>query len=143
MPSLKTTLKVRLILEKEEKLLFLKQTANNGGGHSLVGGKIAHHEAAAAALIRETMEEVGIKIKRKHLELIHLYRRDSNREMIIVYRARKWKGHPEPLETHKFKKTRWFPKTSLPNDISPTTSHLLEMYLKKNFYSEDRIKVFN
>jgi len=141
MAQIKTILTVRLILEKNKKLLFLKQTVKNGGGHSLVGGKIDHNESADQALIREAFEEVGIRLKKKHLQLIHLYRRDSNKEIIMVYRARKWTGTPEPLEPHKFKKTHWFSTFSLPNDISPTTNHILEMYLKKRFYSEDKIKV--
>ena len=141
MPQIKTILTVRLILEKDKKLLFLKQTSSNGGGHSLVGGKLDQQEFAADALIREAFEEVGIKLKKKHLQLIHLYRRNSNKEMIMVYKTRKWTGKPEPLETHKFKKTHWFSIHSLPNDISPTTNHILEMYLKKSFYSEDKIKV--
>ena len=141
MAHIKTILTVRLILEKDKKLLFLKQTTSNGGGHSLVGGKIDHNESGDEALIREAFEEVGIKIKKKHLQLIHLYRRDSNKEIIMVYRARKWIGTPEPLETHKFKRTRWFSTLSLPNDISPTTDHILNMYLKKRFYSEDKIKI--
>jgi len=141
MAHIKTILTVRLILEKSKKLLFLKQTSNNGGGHSLVGGKIDHQESAADALIREAFEEVGIKIKKKHMQLIHLYRRDSNKEIIMVYKARKWTGTPAPLETHKFKKTHWFSTLNLPKDISPTTNHILEMYLKKHFYSEDKIKV--
>jgi len=141
MAHIKTTLTVRLILEKDKKLLFLKQTSNNGGGHSLVGGKIDQQESAAEALIREAYEEVGIKLKKKHLQLIHLYRRDSNKEIIMVYQARKWKGEPEPLETHKFKKIHWYSTFSLPNDISPTTNHILKMYLKKSFYSEDKIKI--
>ena len=141
MAHIKTILTVRLILEKNKKLLFLKQTSSNGGGHSLVGGKIDHNEAAVDALIREAFEEVGIRLKKKHLQLIHLYRRDSNKEIIMVYKTRKWTGKPEPLETHKFKKTHWFSKLSLPTDISPTTNHILEMYLNKSFYSEDKIKV--
>ena len=141
MAQIKTILTVRLILEKDKKLLFLKQTSSNGGGHSLVGGKIEHQEFPVQALIREAFEEVGIKLKKKHLKLIHIYRRDSNKEIIMVYKARKWTGKPEPLETHKFKKTHWFSTFSLPNDISPTTNHILEMFLKKSFYSEDKIKV--
>ena len=141
MAQIKTILTVRLILEKDKKLLFLKQTPNNGGGHSLVGGKIDNQESASEALIREAFEEIGIRLKKKHLQLIHLYRRDSNKEIIMVYKARKWTGKPEPLETHKFKKTHWFSILSLPTKISPTTNHILSMYLKKNFYSEDKIKV--
>ena len=44
---------VRLILEENGKLLFLRQTKRNGGRYTLIGGNVEEHEFAREALARE------------------------------------------------------------------------------------------
>ena len=135
----KTTVVVRLILEKENKLLFLKKTPQNGGGHSLVGGKVDSGESAHDAIIRESHEEANIGIKRKHLRLLHIYKRASGAELILLFTAKKWKGEPESKELDKFKKVSWISKTDLPKNISQVTEHLASEYFSGNFFSEEHL----
>ena len=118
----KTTIVVRLILEKEGKVLFLKKTPQNGGGFSLVGGKVENGESASDAIIRESHEEANLIIKKKHLRLRHIFKRGSMNELILVYSAKKWEGEPESRELEKFKKVSWISKTDLPKNISPVTN---------------------
>lgn len=135
----KTTLVVRLILEKEGKILFLKKTAQNGGGFSLVGGKVDSGESAHDAIVRESHEEANIKIKKKHLRLLHIFKRDSESELILLFSAKKWEGEPESKELNKFKKVSWFDRPELPKDVSEVTEHLVLKYFSKEFFSEENI----
>ena len=48
---------VRLILEDNGKLLFLRQTKRNGGRYTLIGGNVEETEFAREALAREASEE--------------------------------------------------------------------------------------
>ncbi len=135
----KTTVVVRLILEKEGKLLFLKKTAQNGGGFSLVGGKVDSGESAHDAIVRESHEEANIVIKKKHLRLIHIFQRHSGSELILLFAAKKWKGEPVSKELDKFKKVSWFDKSVLPKNVSQTTEHLVSKYFSHEFFSEENI----
>ncbi|MEM6965680.1 MAG: NUDIX hydrolase [Bacteroidota bacterium] len=139
MSKQKTTIVVRLILESENKILFLKKTLQNGGGYSLVGGKVEQRESPEYAIIRESLEEANIHIKPKHLRLRHIYKRDLNQELILLYRAKKWKGNIETKEPDKFKKTVWLDKSDLPRNISNVTRQLLRAYFEERFFEEEEL----
>lgn len=134
-----STLKARLILEREDgMILLLKQTTNNGGKYTLVGGFVEKREFAKAGLIRESLEETGIDLRQKNLVLVHcLHKKRAKGSRIILYfKASKWKGEAISREPHKFKKVAWFDPYSLPKNISNTVRHVLEMYRKEMNYSE-------
>jgi len=128
-----------MFLEKNGKILLLKQTNKNGGSHTMIGGKIDADEMAVTALIRECYEETGIVLMEKKVKLIHVAnraRKMSNNELILVFRAKKWKGVPEPKETKKFKDVVWLDPGDLPKSTLPFVRHLIKQYLKGKFYSE-------
>ena len=134
----KVILKARLLLEKDGQILLLKQTSNNGGKYTLVGGTVEIGEYAKAALIRESKEEAGIELQRKNLKLVHTLhkKRVKDTRIILYFRATKWKGEIEALETNKFKKVSWFNKYQLPKNISATVRHVLEKLGEDKRYSE-------
>jgi len=137
MDSQKTTIVVRLILEKDEEILFLKKTPQNGGGYSLVGGKLDNGEDASEAIIRESFEEANIHIKRKHLRLIHLLKRDPEHELVLIFTAKKWKGNLESRELEKFKKVVWVDKFNLPKSISSVTELIIDSFFNSQFFVEN------
>ncbi len=135
----KLTIIVRMFLEREGEILLLKQTTRNGGNYTMIGGKIDADEMAVTALIRECFEETGIVLKEKKLKLIHVANRArklSNNELILVFRAKKWKGTPQPKETKKFKDVVWLDPNALPKNTLPFVRHLVKQYIKGKFYSE-------
>ncbi len=138
MASAKLTIVVRLFLQKEGRVMLLKQTNRNGGNYTLVGGKIDKKEMAVTALIRESYEETGIQLKEKHLKLVHVVNRArlSSNELILVFRAKKWIGQPNSQEPKKFKSISWFSPHELPKDTLPLIRHIMKNYIKGRYYSE-------
>ena len=130
--------KVRLILESDGHILMLKQTTQNGGKYTLPGGNVEEGEYPVEALIRETMEETGIKIKREDIKLVHTLfkRRIKDNRIVMYFKVKTFKGTPESKEPKKFKKTVWFPRNSLPKNTSSTVRYILENFRKGFAYSE-------
>ncbi|MFM2269447.1 MAG: hypothetical protein RL757_2888 [Bacteroidota bacterium] len=134
----KTTLLTRLILERNGEWLFLEQTPANGGGFTLVGGRVAVAEFAKEALIRETEEEVGIKIKKKNLTLLHVMHRimPKNAEIIFFFKAEIWEGEPKSLELEKFSSVKWFLPHALPPKMPQVLGFGLQQILKEKDFSQ-------
>lgn len=128
----------RLILETKGKILFLVQTPSNGGAYTLIGGKVEKNENPKEALKRESFEEAGILIKKKHLDLFHvLHRMKGNQvEIVLIFSARKWVGKPISREPKKFENVRWVPLDNLPEKLPVAIQHILTQYIKGEFYSE-------
>ncbi|MBR9921867.1 MAG: NUDIX domain-containing protein [Bacteroidetes bacterium] len=131
-------LKVRLILYNKGRILLLKQRKHTGGNHTLVGGTIESEEFAIESLIRESLEEAGINLKRKDLELAHvLHKKTKNGERVTLYfKAKKWEGKPRALEPDKFKEAVWYHLNDLPENLTGTVRHVLKMYRAGILYSE-------
>ena len=134
------TFAVRLILEDNGKMLFLRQTKRNGGRYSLVGGNVEDHEFAREALAREAAEEAGIHVEPNDLTLVHVLHRHKLKKdeilLVLYFKASRFHGEPEPLETKKFKDVGWFPINELPDEVSRTTLHVLHCIRQGIIYSE-------
>jgi len=142
MAGSKVVLKARLILERDGMVLLLKQTNENGGKYTLVGGTVERYEHAKAGLIRESLEETGIDLREKHLELVHTLhkKRAKDSRIVLYFKTQKWRGEIVAREPEKFKKVSWFPIDQLPKSMSNTVKHVLNHYKKGIPYSEYPIK---
>jgi 8-oxo-dGTP diphosphatase len=138
MPNPRTILTARLLLEKDAQRLYLVQTAKNGGGHTLVGGKIEAAEFAKAALIRETQEEIGISLKKKHLTLVHVLHKltPNTAEVIFFFHATQWTGEPKVLETLKFSHVTWTPSDVLPSRLPLVLRYALGKIAQGKIFSQ-------
>ena len=105
MPDSTTTIKARLILYHKGKILLLEQTKPNGGNYTLVGGTVEEREFARQALIRESFEEAGIRLREEDLQLVHVLHKIideehrfgvSHKEKLKRYRST---VHVQPSET--------------------------------------------
>jgi 8-oxo-dGTP diphosphatase len=131
---------VRLILEENGKLLFLRQTKRNGGRYTLIGGNVEEHEFAREALVREAKEEASIHVNLEELTLVHTLHRhklQKNETLLVLYfKAARFSGEPESLETKKFKDVSWFSPNELPEEVSKPTRHVLQCIKEGQIYSE-------
>jgi len=131
---------VRLILEENGKLLFLRQTKRNGGRYTLIGGNVEEQEFAREALAREAKEEADIHVEPADLSLVHVLHRHklakSETLLVLYFKASKFYGEPESMETHKFNDVAWLPSNLLPDEVSKPTLHVLECIQRNEIYSE-------
>lgn len=111
------------MLEQDGKTLLLKRTKLKGGNYGLAGGHVDPGETPSAAVIRELKEEIGVKIKAKHLRLHKtIYREKGDLQNLhLIFQAKKWKGEPQNLEPRLCKHIGWYELAALPKNLSPTT----------------------
>lgn len=138
MAKTKNTLKVRLLLFSQGRILLLHQTKKNGGSLSLVGGTIDAGEHAKRSLVRESIEEAGIILKEEDLELKHVLHKltGNNHRMTLYFQADIYDGFPHTREPDKFKQAAWFDLDNLPAKLTGTVRHVLKEVEKGSIYSE-------
>lgn len=132
------SVKARLILYHKGKILLLRQTKPNGGNYTLVGGTVESAETARASLIRESLEEAGIKLRSGDLQLVHvLHKVKKGKVRIVLYfKAYRWEGKLRARETTKFQEAEWFSLDDLPKNLTETVKQVLKEYRKGVLYSE-------
>ena len=138
MATITKPLKSRLFLIHKKRILLLKQTSKNGGKFTVPGGTVESYEFAKAALVRETMEEIGVTIDANKLGLAHTLhkKKGASSRIVLYFKIKEWSGEFQVGEPEKFKKVKWFPLDELPGNISPTVKYVLEKFLEGRRYSE-------
>jgi 8-oxo-dGTP diphosphatase len=123
MANRKTRIVVRCIFKEEDKTLLMRRTKIKGDNFGFIGGHVDPGESPIKALIREIYEEIGVKVKVKHLSLVRvIYRGKGDIQKIhLVFEAKRWKGEPVNLEPRFCKYIGWYPLDDLPKKLSPTT----------------------
>jgi len=132
-------LKVRLILYDKGQILLLRQTKPNGGNYTLVGGTAEPGETSKEALIRESFEEAGIRLRAEDLQLVHVLEkkfRTGKRRLVFYFKTQRWEGYLKSGEPDKFKKATWFDIENLPEKLTETVHHVLTQYRKGQIFSE-------
>ena len=97
------------ILRGERLLLVKRRKAPEAGFWSLVGGKVDFLERAEDAIVRETLEEVGVAIELGPLLcLVEMIGIDGQHWVSPVYRAALASGEPVNREPDKIAEIGWF-----------------------------------
>lgn len=123
---------VYLILIKNGKTL-LSRRFNTGwmnGKYSLIAGHLDGNEKVSDAMLREALEEAGIKIEKEDLKPVKvLHRNSKEREyMDFFFITKKWKGEPKIMEPNKCDDMSWFPLASLPKNTLQYVKDVIENY---------------
>lgn len=128
-----------LILKKNDAILLgLRQnTGYCDGMWSFPAGHVEEGEPASAAMVRETEEEIGIRLDPSDLEAVHIMHRQSNRLNIdIFFTCTKWEGEIENKEPQKCAGLSFFPLEALPENFVGYNRKVLDGLRKGKFYSE-------
>jgi len=87
------TLKVAVyvILVKEDKILLSRRfnTGWQDGNYGLPSGHLESNEMVVEAVLRETAEEIGIKLKQEDVKFVHTMHRTSN-YIDLFFVAQSW-----------------------------------------------------
>jgi ADP-ribose pyrophosphatase YjhB (NUDIX family) len=129
-----------LILVKDNEILLLRRfnIGYEDGKYSVIAGHLDGNETFIQAIIREAREEAGIDIKSEDLQVVHvMHRKATNEERIDFFIiAKKWKGEPKIMESHKCDDLSWFEFDNLPDNVIPYVKHAIYCFLDNVFYSE-------
>jgi ADP-ribose pyrophosphatase YjhB (NUDIX family) len=130
---------VSLILRVDDNFLLLRKPIKRGGKYSLIGGRVEPNEAVISALIRETLEEAAIRIKAKHLRLVHVIhrRRESQDFFHFFFLCQLWQGILRNRELNKCEYLKWYPIDELPfEQMMPAIRCGIQAHLANESYSE-------
>lgn len=127
--------KTLCIIERNNQILLgMKKRGFGEGWWNGFGGKVEEGEKIEEAAVRETREEVGIKVERI-----------EKRGIIIFY----FEGDPDPIEMHIFAvlesegepeeseemKPKWFDKDKIPYEkMWPADQEWMTLYLKGKYF---------
>ncbi|GAA3487572.1 NUDIX hydrolase [Streptomyces cremeus] len=134
---------VHLHLEDAEGrvLLGLRHPDSQYAGdtwHYLAGR--CEQESALGCLVREAEEEAGLVIDPVDAELAHVVHVVDSPGALplvqLVFRARRWKGEPEVLESDKCLAWKWWPRDELPDRIVPYTRTAIAAIAEGRPYSQ-------
>ena len=114
---------VLLMLKKGQKVLLLRRfnTGYEDGNYCFPGGHVEKGEPISKAMIREAKEEIGIEIKEKDLNLIHILNRKvkDNAYMDLIFECKDWQGEAKLMEKDRSDEIKWFDLNKIPYNIIP------------------------
>ncbi len=128
-----------LILKQGNKILLhlRKNTGYCDGMWSLVAGHVENGESATVAMIRETHEEIGIKLSYDQIKVVHVMHRQTNRLNVdIFFDCPLWEGNIKNCEPEKCESLEFFPMENLPVNIVDYNAVVLKAISNGEFYSE-------
>lgn len=127
-----------LIFNDNEEVLLLKRgtaSKNEVGFWQKPGGAINFGEKVVDAMIREVLEETGLKIEiwgyLPHSD--HIIKAESQHWVGFNYLARWVSGIAQIMEPDKCEKLGWFALDELPVGISQTTIEAIESYSQEKY----------
>lgn len=122
--------------KKNRILLALKKRGFGANLWNCAGGKLEKDETAKQAAIRETEEEIGIKVEEIHqVGSIVFHDPNNTKWEVELFWADKWSG--EPIETEEML-PKWFDFDKIPyNQMWPDDKIWLPELLKGKMVSGD------
>jgi 8-oxo-dGTP diphosphatase len=137
-----------VMILKDEKILLGKRhpdpekassDLHGEGTWTMPGGKLEFGESPDDCVIRETLEESGIEIKKENLKLISV----SNEVMpdmhyvTIGFLCEHFSGDAKVMEPEKITEWKWFPINNLPKPLFVPSENIVRTYLGKKTYSSE------
>ncbi len=132
MERFKAFVAVYLILIENGKILLLRRynTGYEDGNYSLVAGHLDGNESILKAMQREALEEAGIQIKEKDLQIVHvMHRKSKDRESIDYFlTCKEYLGQVQNMEKNKCDELCFYDLNHLPHNVIPYIRKAIESY---------------
>ncbi|MFD2654756.1 NUDIX hydrolase [Gracilibacillus thailandensis] len=122
---------VHIFLLKDDQILLLRRynTGYEDGNYSVLAGHVDGGEDVITAAQREALEEAGITISKKDLNIVGVMHRRAEEERIDFFlTAKKWTGDIINKEPDKCDELAWYPLNNLPENIIPYVQQAIENY---------------
>ena len=121
---------VYLFLFRDGQVLMLRRhnTGYEDGSYSVIAGHVERDERITQALVREALEEAGVRLYEEDIRFLHVMQRTNPDGLIYVdffFAAERWQGEVLNREPSKCDDLRWFRLTDLPKTRFP----MCEKYL--------------
>ena len=133
---------VHLFLERDGQILFARR-ANTGyedGRLSVPAGHVDDDESPVAAMIREALEEVGLRLPAALLRMTHtMHRLTDVGPWVNFFFECPWQtglGEPINAEPEKCSELLWAPRTDMPDDVVDYVRIAIERIAGGSDYSE-------
>ena len=113
---------VHLFFFRENQILLLRRfnTGYEDGNYSVPAGHLDGGETVRMAAVRETLEEIGVKIDLKDIVFASVMHRKSDDERIDFFlHIKAWAGESFNAEPNKCDELRWCALDALPENIIP------------------------
>ena len=130
---------VALILIKDNKVLLMKRcnTGYMDGYYGMVSGHLEKNESLKQAIIRESLEEVGITIKEQDINIVCVIRRGDNDNYFNYFLATdKFEGEPLIMEPNKCDELIWCNLNGLPENTIVAEKRAVYNYLNGISFDE-------
>lgn len=133
-------LTVGLILINDNKVLLMRRcnTGYMDGMYALVSGHVEARESLKQAIVRESNEEVGIKIDLDKVDYVTMIRDGNDNEAYINFFlvTNEYSGVPSICEPNKCDDLKWFDLDNLPVNMIPADRRALNNYFDKKYFDE-------
>lgn len=134
---------VFVIIIKNERILLQKRknTGYEDGKYDLAAsGHVEENESLKEAVIRESLEEIGIKVEKDNIDFVTLIHKNDTTYANIYYNiyfiVREFDGIPVIKEPEKCSELKWFNLNELPSNLIEDRKLAISNYLNESFYSE-------
>ena len=110
------------LIDAAERVLFMRRAGSGyaDGQLGVPAGHVDLGETVTESIIRETGEELGIKLNADDLVFAGtMFRRSQEPRVDYFFTARTWEGDPEIREPHKCTELVWAAAGDLPADVIP------------------------
>ncbi|MGI4775497.1 MAG: NUDIX domain-containing protein [Janthinobacterium lividum] len=127
------------ILIKDDRIFLLKKLYEDDIEYTLVGGHVEVGESVKSTAIRETLEEVGVKLKEEDLEFVSILdrKRESGEHKIhFFFKSSNWQGNPYNKEADKHLSGDWFVMGELPTELCAIASMAVNALNNDQIYLE-------
>ncbi|CAG1016638.1 ADP-ribose pyrophosphatase [Anaerolineales bacterium] len=135
----KLPITTHILFLRDTEILLLRRfnTGYEDGSYSVVAGHVDAGESVTQAAVREIMEEAGVTVNLKNLEIVHIMNRKSNDERVDFFMTvRQWTGEIVNAEPNKCDDLSWHPIANLPGNTIPYVRHAIECFQNGILYSE-------